>query len=391
MTAGVRRPPQLLDVLVIGAGQAGLAAGYWLGRSRLSFQIVERASRVGDSWRRRWESLTLFTPVAHSSLPGLAMPGEPDAYPTRDEVADYLDSYARHFRLPIRFSDGVRRLTSDGSGFSAILASGSLLRARAVIVATGAFQVPRVLPAARDLPSTVTQLSPTTYRNPAATPNGRVLVVGDGATGRQIALELATAGRLVSLATGRPRRVTAERVGGRSVFWWLSRAGALAAHRDSLVGRYLRRTDPFPGRHLSLRALAARGVKIRGPLSGFSDAVPRFADGAAESVSVVVWATGYTDETGWLAIAGATDAQGRIIETDGFAPVSGLHFAGRSWQRSRGSALLSGVGADARHVVDHITDSLDVSSSRVAAHHHRHHHDAPASQRPGCRLSAIRL
>jgi putative flavoprotein involved in K+ transport len=318
------------------------------------------------------------------------MPGEPDAYPTRDEVADYLDSYARQFRLPIRFNDGVRRLTCDGSGFSAILASGSLLRARAVIVATGAYQVPRVLPAARDLPSTVTQLSPTTYRNPAATPDGGVLVVGDGATGRQIALELASAGHRVLLATGRPRRVTAECVGGRSVFWWLRRAGALAAHRDSLVGRYLRRSDPFPGRHLSLRGLAARGIDIRGRLSGFSGAVPRFADGAAESVGVVVWATGYTDETGWLAIRGAIDAQGGIIETDGFAPVSGLHFVGRSWQRSRGSALLLGVGGDAHHVVDHITDSLELASSRLAAHHHRHHHDACASPRPGCRPSAAR-
>jgi putative flavoprotein involved in K+ transport len=383
MSARISTSSQVLDVLVIGAGQAGLAAGYWLSRRRVRYQIVERASRVGDSWRRRWDSLTLFTPVAHSSLPGLAMSGQPHAYPTRDEVADYLESYARHFRLPIRFSDGVRSLSREPSGFSAVLDSGHRLRSVAVIVATGAFQVPVVPPVARDLSPWVAQLTPNTYRNPEATPDGRVLVVGDGATGRQIALELSGAGRHVTLATGRSRRVTPPRIAGRSIFWWLSRTGAMTAHRDSPLGRYLRRSDPFPGRHLSLSVLATHGIDIRGRLEGFSGAKPRFADRTAGSVEVVVWATSYADDTDWLRVAGATDAAGRVIETDGVAPVRGLYYVGRSWQRSRGSALLLGVGADARHVVDHIASDLEVAPARRAIPHLNHPNERAGTPRPG--------
>lgn len=143
------------------------------------------------------------------------------------------------------------------------------------------------------------------------------------------------------------------------------------AHRGSPLGRYLRRSDPFPGRHLSLGVLAAQGIDVRGRLEGFSGATPRLADGAAHSIDVVVWATGYTDDTDWLRVPGATDAQGRVIEADGVAPVRGLYYVGRSWQRSRGSALLLGVGADARHVVHHITNNLQATSARPVVHHQR--------------------
>ena len=339
-----------LDVLVVGAGQAGLAAGYWLRRTPLRFLLVDGAARIGYSWRRRWDSLTLFTPAVYSALPGLGLPGDPWRYPTKDEIADYLERYARWFDLPVQLGSGVVRLETGDRGFQARLATGERLMARTVIVATGAFQLPGVPSAAERLADHVVQLGPNSYRNPAATPDGTVLVVGDGATGRQIALDLAATHRVV-LATGRTRRVTPDRVLGRSVFWWLERLGVLRASRRSRIGRYLMSTDGFPGRHLTLDALAASGVAVRPRLASLAGAEATFLDGRRERLTTVVWSTGYQDDTSWMAIDGVLDGDGRSLEMEGVSPVDGLYYVGRHWQRSRASALLLGVGDDARDVV----------------------------------------
>src|SRR6476620_5407770 len=132
----------VLDVLVIGAGQAGLAVGYHLRASGVRFELVERNLRIGDSWRQRYDSLSLFTPRSYSHLPGLRLEGDQDGYPTRDEIADYFVRYATHFDLPVRLGAGVARLERRGEGFRAALDDGTSIEASRVIVATGAFQVP---------------------------------------------------------------------------------------------------------------------------------------------------------------------------------------------------------------------------------------------------------
>jgi putative flavoprotein involved in K+ transport len=176
-----------IDVLVIGAGQAGLAAGYYLARPELSFQIVDRHARVGDSWRHRYDSLTLFTPRAFSSLPGLALDGDPEGYPTRDEFANYLETYASHFDLPVHSGNGVARLERRADErFAAQLDDGRYIVAKAVIVATGAFQKPIIPTIAAGFDSAVKQLTPESYHNPSDLPLGMVLIVGDGASGRDI-------------------------------------------------------------------------------------------------------------------------------------------------------------------------------------------------------------
>lgn len=340
-----------VDVLVIGAGQAGLAAVYWLAQSHRTFMLVDGAERIGDSWRQRWDSLTLFTPAAYSALPGLKVPGDPDAYPTKDQIADYLESYAEHFQLPVQLGSRVAQLQRRNGHFAARLASGGEVASEAVIVATGAFQVPAVPTFAAHLDPDVSQYTPNTYRNPESMPAGTILIVGDGATGRQIALEFA-ASRPVLLATGRPRRASPERILGRSLFWWLDKLGLLRAPRDSRIGRYLREADPFPGRHLRLERLAARGVAVKPRVASMAGDEVTFADGTSEQVSSVVWSTGYRDDTGWMAVAGALDERGRFRDSGGISPVAGLFHVGRNWQRNRGSALLLGVGDDARRIVD---------------------------------------
>jgi putative flavoprotein involved in K+ transport len=338
-----------LDVLVIGAGQAGLALAACLERLPLRVEVVDRAARVGDAWRARYDSLTLFSPRALSALPGLALPGDPYGYPSKDEVAAYLESHARRLRAPVTLRTGIRRLAREDGLFRAEDDTGEVRIARAVAVATGAFQDPVVPACASALAPDVVQLTAATYRNPGHLRAGRVLVAGDGATGRQIALELA-ADREVWLATGRRRFVTAQRVLGRDQLWWSERLGLLRAPRTSAVGRLVRRLDAFPGEHLRLRALRRRGVRVAGRVAGARGREVLLAGGGSIEVDAVVWAVGYRERTGWLDLPGAKDARGQVLEHRGVSPVEGLYFVGREWQWSRGSALLVGVARDAAHV-----------------------------------------
>jgi putative flavoprotein involved in K+ transport len=346
-----------LEVLVIGGGQAGLAMGYHLKRAGHRFQIVERSPRLGDSWRDRYDSLVLFTPRAYSALPGLPLPGDPDGYPGKDEIADYLERYAGYFDLPLLMETGIRSLTRRDGGFRARTDAGEIIDARAVVLATGAFQRSAIPGISRQLSPDVLQLTPETYKRPGQIAPGRVLVVGDGATGRQIAVELA-ATHEVLLATGRPRRVSPQRILGRSVFWWMDRIGALRASRETPIGRYLMNADPFPGKDLELGRLRRRGVSVVGRLLDVDGKDAGFAGGETAEVDAVVWATGYKDESRWVAIPEAKDARGGFVHWRGVSPVRGLYLIGWSWQWTRGSALLAGVGDDASYLVGRIAERL---------------------------------
>lgn len=193
---------ETVDVLVIGAGQAGLAAGFHLLKSSARFLIVERSDHLGSSWRSRYNSLTLFTPRSLSSLPDLRLEGDPSGYATRDEFASYLKKYADHLKLPVRLGNGVKCLTRNSDGrFRALFEAGDEIISTAVIVATGAFQNAVVPPISSDLDSSVAQFTTETYRSPGEVPRGGILVVGDGASGRDIAVELAGSHRVI-LSTG---------------------------------------------------------------------------------------------------------------------------------------------------------------------------------------------
>lgn len=346
-----------LDVLVIGGGQAGLAMGYQLKERGHRFQIVERNPHLGESWRNRYDSLVLFTPRAYSALPGLPLLGDPDGYPTKDEIADYLERYAGYFDLPVLTDTGIRSLTRVKEGFRARTDAGEIIDARAIVLATGAFQIPSIPAISRQLSPDVLQLTPESYNRPDQVPSGRVLVVGDGATGRQIAVELA-ATHEVLLATGRPRRVSPQRILGRSVFWWMDRLGILRASRETRVGRYLMEADPFPGKDLALGRLRRRGVGVVGRLSRVDGKSVGFASGERAEVDAVIWATGYKDDSRWVAIPEAKDSRGGFVHRRGVSPVPGFYFIGRSWQWTRGSALLHGVGDDAANVASRIAEQI---------------------------------
>src|SRR5215218_8834271 len=347
-----------LDVLIIGGGQAGLAMGSGLKETPLSFRIVERHPRIGDSWRNRYASLVLFTPRSYSALPGLAVPGDPEGYPTKDEMADYLEAYAERFELPVAPGTDIRRLERVDGGFRTTTEAGEPIDSRAVVLATGAFQRPAVPPVSKLLSTEVTQLAPEDYQSPSQLAPGRVLVVGDGATGRQIALEL-TANHEVLLAAGRHRRVSPDRILGKSVFWWMDKLGILRASRESAIGRYLMKADPFPGKALELKRLQRQGGDVVGRVVQAEGTKISFADGRMTEVDAVLWATGYKDDTDWVAIPEAKDSRGNFVHQRGVSPVQDLYFIGRSWQWTRGSALFAGVGEDAAYLREHIVKHLD--------------------------------
>ncbi|HEU5037440.1 MAG TPA: NAD(P)/FAD-dependent oxidoreductase [Nocardioides sp.] len=332
-----------LDVLVVGAGQAGLAVAHHLRRAGLRFLVVDAADAIGASWRNRWDSLRLFTPAQYDGLPGMPFPAPADTYPTRTEVADYLQAYAARFELPVLLSTGVDRLERDGERFAVHTTQG-LLHARQVVVATGPFQTPAVPALAGGLADGVRQLHSAAYRNPDQLDPGPVLVVGAGNSGRQIALELA-ATHDVTLAVGTEPLQLPQRIAGRDLFWWLTRLGILRKPADSRLARRMRsRGDLVIGSPLA--ALREAGVDVRPRLTGADGDLVTFDDRSEVRPTTVVWATGFRPDHSWIDIPGVVDATG-VRHERGITDVPGLTFIGLPWQHTRGSALLGFVQDDA--------------------------------------------
>jgi putative flavoprotein involved in K+ transport len=341
---------RLVDVVVVGGSQSGLAIAWHLQRQGLSFVVLEAASEVGHTWRSRWDSLKLFTPAQYDALPGMAFPAPADTYPTKDPVADYLRAYVAAFELPVRLDARVTGLTRTDEGFE-VQAADQTWRARQVVVATGPFQVPFVPPMAAKLDASVTQLHSADYRNPQALPEGPVLVVGGGNSGFQIAEELA-ATRTVDLSIATTYPMLPQRLGGRDLFWWLTRLGLLRVTVTSRPGRRMSRRDFVIG--TNRRRLERAGVRFRPRLVDADGRTVRFADHRLlEDVGMVVWATGYRSDYGWIHIPGVV-REGHVIHRRGVAEVPGLYFLGLSWQHTRGSALLGFVQEDATFLADRI-------------------------------------
>src|SRR4051794_5219204 len=220
------KPVERVEVAVIGAGQAGLTMGYLLARQGRRFVILEAADSLGAGWRTRWDSLTLFTSRRYSSLAGLEFPGDPDGYPTRDDVIASLEQYAAAFTLPVELNSPVRSLSGEGDRFRLRL-DDRRIEADQIVVATGAFQVPHVPRLVGELAPEVFQTHSTGYRRPSDVPAGTVLVAGGGNTGYQIAKEL-SATHQVKLAVGSRQKPLPQRLLGRDIFWWLSKAGLIS-------------------------------------------------------------------------------------------------------------------------------------------------------------------
>jgi putative flavoprotein involved in K+ transport len=341
-----------LDIVVVGAGQAGLAMGHFLKRQGGHFLIVE-AGTIASAWRERWESLTLFTPRRYSSLPGLPFPGDPDGYPTRDEVVAYLEDYANRLQLPIEEHSPVRSLRADDGRF-VLEVDGKTVVADQVVVATGPFQAPFVPEVAERLAPGVSQMHATGYRRPSDIPDGTVLVVGGGNTGFQIAKELSTTHGVV-LAVGSRQTPLPQRLLGRDLFWWLTKSRLFNTTVESRLGRRLSRRDALIGS--SPRELERRyGVELKPRAVEANERTLRFADGSELEVHAVLWATGYCPDYSWIHLR-VFDEHGRLRHRRGVTDVPGLYFLGLTWQHTRGSALIGWVEDDANFIAEQIAAS----------------------------------
>ena len=350
------------DVVVIGAGQAGLAIGYCLAREGRRFVILEASDTIGAAWRSRWDSLVLFTPRRYDSLPGLAFPGDPDGYPTRDEVIAYLEQYAATFDLPIELRSAARSLTKEDETFMVEL-DDRRIEADQVVVATGPFQTPFVPALAGQLSPDVFQTHSTEYRRPADVLEGTIVVVGGGNTGFQIAKELA-ATHPVYLSIGSRQTPLPQTFLGRDLFWWLTKAGLIKKTVDSRIGRRARRRDTLIGS--SPREVRRHGVNLKPRAVDASGRTVSFADGSELDVDAVIWATGYRPDYSWIELP-VLDERGEARHRRGVTEVSGLYFLGLTWQHTRGSALLGWVKDDAEFIADRIAAGAEAPASAERA------------------------
>jgi len=343
------------DVIVVGGGQAGLAIGYHLARQDRTFTMLEAASQPAAAWRNRWDSLELFTPVRYDGLPGRPFPGDPDTYPGRDDVVEYLTAYARDFELPVELESRVTAVRRDGDGYVVELADRAY-EADQVVVATGPFQVPRIPAIASGLHSDVVHFHSSEYRTPAALPPGPVLVVGGGNTGFQIAAELAVS-HDVHLSVGSRQMPLPQRILGRDLFTFLEATGLMAKTVDSRIGRRMKDRDTLIGsRPRTLRR--RHGVTLHPRAVAASPTSVGFDDGTSMEVSSVIWATGFELDHSWIDVP-VLDEGGRVVHRRGVTQSPGLYFLGLPWLHTRGSALLGWVGDDAQYIAERI-DALAV-------------------------------
>ena len=403
------------DVVVIGAGQAGLAVSHELSARGVDHVVLERG-RVAETWRGRWDSFCLVTPNWTVRLPGGEYDGDdPDGFMPRDEVVAHLERYAA--AAPVEQGVEVTALRPQPGGGFALEASAGPRDARAVVVATGAYQRPHRPPAAATLPAGLLAIDVDGYRNPGELPDGAVLVVGSGQSGCQIAEELRLAGRDVSLACGRAPWA-ARRFGGRDLLWWANETGFLDVTADKLpspearLAANIQASGHGGGHDLHYRTLQGLGVTLLGHFLGVHGGTARFADDLAASVAwgdargadlnglvartcdergwpqpdlpapepfdaaappeqldlagfgAVIFATGYRPAyTGWIAVPGAFDERGFPLHADGACSTAdGLYFAGVHFLRKRRSSLLIGVGEDAALVASAVAARPMLSS-----------------------------
>ncbi|MHA6667627.1 flavin-containing monooxygenase [Homoserinimonas sp. A447] len=362
-----RESDELLDTVVIGGGQAGLAIGYHLARQRRDFVILDAHQRIGDAWRLRWDSLRLFTPAKYDGLPGMPFPGDRLAFPTKDEQADYLEGYAERFGLPVCTGVRVDRLWREDDRF-VVSSGGRRWRAENVVVATGGCQAPQVPTVSGLLGQGVNQLHSSAYRNNSQLRPGPVLVVGLGNSGAEIALEVSQTHP--TSVSGVPRGelpVRHGRAAARFVLPFVRFAGMHVLTLNTPIGRRLAPTfsaHATPLIRTKRAELAAAGVGAVPRVSGAKDGRPVLEGNQVLDVANVIWCTGYRDDFGWIDLP-AFDQAGRPRQRRGVVEsVPGLYFLGLEFLFAVVSATIPGVGRDARYLAGHIAARAPRTSGR---------------------------
>ncbi len=359
------------ETIVIGGGQAGLTVGYELQRAGRPFMIIDANERVGDAWRKRYDSLRLFTPARYSGLRGWRFPAAGSATATKDEMADYLESYAVHFSLPVRHGIRAEGLAREQDGY-VVTAGDRRFESDNVVVASGAHQAPRVPTFARDLDPAIVQAHSSSYRNPSELRDGGVLVVGAGNSGADIAMELVAEhptwlsgpdrGHVpVDIDTGVARHL---------VFPIVRFIGVHVQTRRTPFGRKAiakaaGRGDPLV--RVKPKDLVAAGVQRVPKTVGALDGAPVLENGQVLGVTNVVWCTGFRHDLSWIDVPIFGEDGAPVHERGVVMSEPGLYFVGLPFQFSAASDVLPGVGRDAAYVVKQLTRRMAPGAPRVVA------------------------
>ena len=351
------------ETIVIGAGQAGLAVGHHLAKRDVDFVILSDESRVGDNWRRRWDSLRLFTPARYSGLPGMHFPAPPDHLADKDEVADFLERYVERFDLPVRLDTRVRGVKGDGERYLVDVGDdAALLEADNVIVATGAFQRPLIPGVGARLARDIQQLHSSEYHHPFALADGPALVVGAGNSGAQIALELSRY-RKVWLA-GRDTGHLPRRALGRDIFQWIWPVMQRAT-LDTRIGKRLHARARSGGDALigiPEREITTAGVTRVGRLDSERGGQPVCGNEVLDP-AVIIWCTGFAPDYSWidLPVFGTDGLPRHVRGTVPDAP--GLFFLGLRFQHRMTSSLIGGVGDDAKFIAERVAERSEAMAA----------------------------
>ena len=411
----------VLGAVVVGAGQAGLAASYHLKRLGVEHVRLERGW-PGESWRtQRWDSFVLNTTNDMNALPGSAFDLDtPGAFEPTASLVDYFDEYVRSNNLPLRAStSAINASRMPGSDLIEVETSAGKLVSRNLVVASGAQNVPLFPAAAKSCPAGLTSMHAADYRNPGALPDGAVLVIGSGQSGCQIAEELLAAGRTVYMSTSKVGRVR-RKIRGKDVLYWLRQIGFMSQTVANLPDPAMQfakqpiTTGVDGGHTVSLQSLWRAGTTLLGRLESFEGTRAVFRDNLQENIRFgdsfsqnilaqigaaidkmepnappleldpaddvdpgalelsapteldlreagigsIIWTTGFGANYDWLSVDGATDDNGRPIHTDGVSAASGVYFLGNPWLRARASALIYGADADGAAIAEHIAAGL---------------------------------
>jgi putative flavoprotein involved in K+ transport len=359
----LRVPPESVtervETVIVGAGQAGLSLGRELARRGRPFVILEACPRVGDVWRNRFDALRLYSPARYDGLPGMRFPADPWSFPTKDEVGDYLETYAREFELPVRTGVAVDSLTREGDGY-VIHAGQQRFEAANVVVASGTWQMPVTPEFAGALDPSIRQMHSHDYRNPGQLQPGPVLVVGAGHSGSDIAYDVARAGHPTTLS-GRIHGEIPFRIDGRPARAILPVLFFLAKHVLTLrtpIGRRMStevRGGGGPLLRIKRADLAEAGVEhTPARVAGVEGGKPALDDGRVLDVANVVWCTGFRKDTSWIGLP-VTGEDGWPEQKHGVAASwPGLYFVGLPFLQAFASMLVGGVGRDAERVAKHI-------------------------------------
>jgi putative flavoprotein involved in K+ transport len=359
------------DVIVIGGGQAGLSVGYYLKRRGVRFAILDASERVGDAWRNRWDSLRLFSPARFDGLAGMPFPAPGDHLPTKDEMADYLEAYAKKFELPVRTGTRVERVSKQEERY-VVEAAGEVFEADQVVVAMSSFQKPRVPAFASELSADIVQIHSSDYKTPSQLKPGAVLVVGAGNSGAEIAIEIIRSGHATVVAgadTGEAPidmdSAFARRIGAPFMF-------RVMFHRvltiKTPMGRKARPKmlkQATPLIRTKNKHLLAAGAERTPRVEGVRDGKPVLADGRVLDVSNVVWSTGFHPGHAFIDLpifdeSGEPKHVGGVVESS-----PGLYFVGLHFLYAMSSAMIHGVGRDAQRIVDTLMRQRPATSAAV--------------------------